>query len=74
MRLIVLILSIATLVFFGHGIAGLWGYIVGRPDPFRIVWGLSGGFACAIGAVYLWHRYIALFFQDKDKEINPKDH
>ncbi|MBO8153770.1 hypothetical protein [Thermovirga sp.] len=68
MRLIVLILSIATLVFFGHGIAGLWGYLVGRPDPFRIAWGLSGGFICAVAAVYLWHRYIVALLHDENKK------
>ena len=56
MRLIVLILSLGTLLFYARAIAGLWGYIIGQPDPFMLLSGLLGGTASAVSAILLWKK------------------
>jgi hypothetical protein len=58
MRILVLTLCLATLVFYGHAIAGLWGYFIGKPGLFTILSGLLAGTATGTLAVVLWHRYM----------------
>jgi hypothetical protein len=54
-RLAVLLLSIGTLVLYGHAIAGLGG---GDGRPFMIAYGLVGGTATAIVALFVWKLYL----------------
>jgi hypothetical protein len=58
MRFLIMILCLATLVLYGHAIAGLWGYFVGKPGMSAIFRGLLGGTATGALAVFLWHRYM----------------
>lgn len=57
-RLAVLLLSIGTLVLYGHAIAGLGGYLWGKGRPFMIAYGLVGGTATAIAALFVWKLYL----------------
>jgi hypothetical protein len=58
MRIIVLILSISTLVLYGHALAGLGGYFFEKGRPDLIVTGLLLGTACAVSALVLWRKYL----------------
>lgn len=58
MRIIVLILSISTLVLYGHALAGLGGYFFGKGRPDLIITGLCLGTACAVSALLLWKKYL----------------
>ncbi|MGC9372545.1 MAG: hypothetical protein ACP5DY_04415 [Thermovirgaceae bacterium] len=58
MRFLIMILCLATLVLYGHAIAGLWGYFVGKPGMSAIFRGLLGGTATGALAIFLWHRYM----------------
>jgi len=58
MRILVMALCLATLVFYGHAIAGLWGFFIGKPGLFTILSGLLAGTATGALAVFLWHRYM----------------
>ena len=67
MRFTVLILSIATLVFFGYALAGVGGYLFGRGRPDRVALGLAGGVACAAASLYLWRRFLCSIDEEGDK-------
>ena len=67
MRLTVLILSIATLVFFGYALAGVGGYLFGRGRPDLVALGLAGGVACAAASLYLWRRFLCSIDEEGDK-------
>ncbi len=56
MRIVVLILSIASVFLFGRALGGLGGYLIGIPRPDLIVQGLVGGVVTACLALLLWHR------------------
>ncbi len=58
MRLIVLVLSLGSIFFYGKALGGLGGYLVERGDPWLIVLGLGGGTLCALGALFLWKRFM----------------
>ncbi len=64
MRLLVLLLSMATLVMFGYAIAGMGGYLLGRGRLDYIVFGLAGGVATACLALFLWKKNLHLYFYD----------
>ena len=67
MRFTVLILSIATLVFFGYALAGVGGYLFGRGRPDLVALGLAGGVACAAASLYLWRRFLCSIVEERDK-------
>ena len=67
MRFTVLILSIATLVFFVYALAGVGGYLFGRGRPDLVAIGLAGGVACAAAALYLWRRFLCSIDEDSEK-------
>ncbi len=67
MRFTVLILSIATLVFFGYALAGVGGYLFGRGRPDLVALGLSGGVACAAAALYLWRRFLCSIDEEEER-------
>ncbi len=67
MRFTVLILSIATLVFFGYALAGVGGYLFGRGRPDLVALGLAGGVACAAASLYLWRRFLCSIDEEGDK-------
>ncbi|MFP4481348.1 MAG: hypothetical protein ACLFN0_00975, partial [Thermovirgaceae bacterium] len=76
MRFLIMTLSFVTLVLYGHAIAGLWGYFIGKPGISAILLGLAGGTASGAGAVILWHRYMVKgLFGGKSEESTeePKD-
>ncbi|PIE54210.1 MAG: hypothetical protein CSA35_07415 [Dethiosulfovibrio peptidovorans] len=56
MRQVVLLLSIATLFFYGYALAGLWGVFLGRGRWGYVLWGLTGGTVSAVAALWLWNR------------------
>jgi tetrahydromethanopterin S-methyltransferase subunit C len=58
MRLIVLILSLASVVFYGKALAGLGSYLVGKGHPELMVIGLAGGTVTAVAALVCWKRYL----------------
>ena len=67
MRFTVLILSIATLVFFVYALAGVGGYLFGRGRPDLVALGLAGGVACAAASLYLWRRFLCSIDEEGDK-------
>jgi len=74
MRFLVMILCLATLVLYGHAIAGLWGYFVGKPGTSAIFRGLLGGTTTGALAVFLWHRYMVEgLFDGPSRESSNKD-
>lgn len=58
MRIIVLILSLASIVFFGKALAGLGSYLIGKSHPELIAIGLVGGSVSAMAALLCWKRYL----------------
>lgn len=56
MRLLVLILSLGSIFFYGKALGGLGGYLVERGNPLLILMGLGGGTLCAAAALLLWKR------------------
>jgi len=71
MRFIVLVLCLATLVLYGHAIAGLWAYFIGNGRPDMIVTGLVGGTACALTAILLWKKHMKhIFAEDSQVKDN----
>jgi len=73
MRLLVLALCLATLVFYGHAIGGLWGYFIGKPAMSSVLWGLFGGTLSGTTAVFLWHRYMVKNLYGKDPGDSGSD-
>lgn len=68
MRLTVLVLSIATIVLYGHALAGLGGYFFEKGRPDLIIAGLVGGTASAVCALWLWRKYLVTL----EKEVINK--
>ena len=67
MRLIVLILSLTSIVFYGKALAGLGSSLMGKAHPELIAIGLIGGTLSAIGALIAWKRYLReMEEQEKD--------
>lgn len=58
MRFGVLLLSITTLVLYGYALAGLGGFLWGKGNTFYIYFGLLGGTASALLALWLWKKYL----------------
>ena len=58
MRLTILVLSIASIVFYGHALAGLGGYFLDKGRPDLIIIGLTGGTSSAVSALWLWKKYL----------------
>lgn len=57
-RLIVLILSFATLICFGYALGGIGALLVGRSQPLVIAAGLAGGIFCLLLAFRLWRQFL----------------
>ena len=64
MRLLIMILSIATIILYGYAIAGMGGYLMGKGRLDYIILGLGGGTATAAIALYLWKKNLHLYFKD----------
>lgn len=64
MRQFVTLLCVATIVAYGYAIAGMGGYLMGRGNLSYIVWGLLGGTACAVAALWLFKTHPEDFFND----------
>lgn len=59
MRLLTLILSVATLALYGRAIAGLGGFLFGKGRIDYIVEGILLGSLSALIAFWTWKRYLA---------------
>lgn len=69
MRLIVLVLSLASIVFYGKALAGLGSFLVGKGHPELIAIGLVGGTVSAAAALITWKRYLReMEQQETDKD------
>ncbi|MDO9509360.1 MAG: hypothetical protein Q7I97_08525 [Thermovirgaceae bacterium] len=68
MRLIVLVLCLGTLLFYGRAIAGLWSYVIGQPRLDMLLTGLLGGTASAVAAILLWRKRMKTLDWAKDGE------
>ena len=66
MRLLTLVLSILTLVFFGRALAGVGGFLFGRGRIDYIFQGLLLGFMTTVAAFWAWRRYL------KELELEPQ--
>lgn len=58
-RIIVLILSFATIVAYGYALGGLGSYAAGHPQPVPMIGGLVIGTGCAYFAIKIWRIYLA---------------
>lgn len=57
-RLLVLILSFATLICYGYALGGIGALMFGRPQPLVIAAGLVGGSFCLWLAFKLWRQFL----------------
>lgn len=57
-RLLVLILSFATLMCYGYALGGIGALLAGRPQPLIILAGLAGGSFCLWLAFRLWRQFL----------------
>lgn len=57
-RLLVLILSFATLICYGYALGGIGALLFGRPQPLVIAAGLLGGTFCLWLAFKLWRQFL----------------
>ncbi|MDR3231824.1 MAG: hypothetical protein LBT65_10325 [Synergistaceae bacterium] len=73
MRLFILTLSMACVIFYGYALAGYIGYSfdTGRPD--YIVGGLALGSLCGGAALCLWKKYLPSFYMSPDPLDPGKD-
>lgn len=71
MRIVVLILSLASVVFFGKALAGLGSYLIGKEHPELIAIGLIGGCVCAVTALIFWKRYLRQI-EEEDRRNTEK--
>lgn len=69
MRIVVLILSLASVVFFGKALAGLGSYLVGKSHPELIAIGLVGGTVSAVAALVCWKRYLREIAEEEKKRL-----
>lgn len=69
-RLIVLILSFATLVGYGYAIGGVGALVLGRPRPFVIAAGFIGGSFSLWLAFRLWRQFLDEV--EKEAEAGPE--
>lgn len=67
-RLIVLILSFATLVCYGYAVGGVGALVLGRPKPLLIAAGFLGGSFCLWLAFRLWRQ----FLDEVEKEVEAR--
>jgi hypothetical protein len=65
LRIIVLLLSIATIVLYGYALAGVGGFLIGKGRLDYIIWGLTGGTGTAVAALWIWKRSLHLYFKDE---------
>ncbi|MCL1875467.1 MAG: hypothetical protein FWF87_04310 [Synergistaceae bacterium] len=66
MRLIILMLSIGSVVAFGHALAGFGVKLLGMEINYPyLIGGLSGGTISAILALWLWKRWLQ---KEKDRD------
>lgn len=63
-RLIVLVLSFATIICFGYALGGVGAYVMGKEKPLVIAGGLIGGGFCLLLALKLWRQ----FLEETEKE------
>lgn len=70
-RLLVLILSISSVVAYGYALGGLGGFLLGRGSVTYVVLGLTGGTACALGALKIWREYLKEVFGEPPEEQGP---
>lgn len=67
-RLVVLVLSFATLVCYGYAIGGVGALFFGRSEPLVIAGGFVGGSVCLWLAFRLWRQ----FLDDVEKEAESR--
>lgn len=67
-RLVVLILSFATLICYGYAIGGVGALFFGRSEPLVIAGGFAGGSFCLWLAFRLWRQ----FLDDVEKEAEAR--
>ena len=70
MRLFVLLLSMASVVFYGYALAGYGGAIFGRGRPDYVLWGLTAGTICGVLALLLWRKWMPHFIEEIEE--NPE--
>ncbi|MBQ0055655.1 MAG: hypothetical protein KBS54_05890 [Synergistaceae bacterium] len=55
-RLIVMLLSLSTILFYGWALGAMFNYAAGVPQPLILAGGLAAGTLCAVIAVYVWSK------------------
>ena len=58
MRLLILLLSMGSVVFYGYALAGMGGFLLGRGRLDYVLFGLLLGTASAIASLLLWRRWL----------------
>lgn len=71
MRLLVLLLSMASVVFFGYAVAGLAGFLLGKGRCDYIFFGLLLGFSSGVASLLLWRHWLS--FLEKEMLHSKED-
>ncbi|MDO4953221.1 MAG: hypothetical protein Q4E34_05290 [Synergistaceae bacterium] len=56
-RLIVMLLSLSTILFYGWALGAMFDYAAGIPQPAILAGCLAAGTLCAVIAVYIWSKH-----------------
>ena len=68
MRLFITMLSMISVIAFGHALAGYAGYILGHGRKDYIVLGLALGFLSGAFSLWLWRRWMPRFLEDAQNQ------
>lgn len=68
MRLLILLLSMGSVVFYGYALAGMGGFLLGRGRLDYVLFGLLLGTASAIASLLLWRRWLLQIEREMARE------
>ncbi len=69
MRLLILLLSMGSVVFYGYALAGMGGFLIGRGRLDYVLFGLFLGTASAIASLLLWRRWLLQMETEMAREM-----
>lgn len=74
MRLFIITLSLLSIISFGHALAGYGRTLLGLPMKLDyLTFGLAGGFAFGLLALWLYYRHRKDFYIDYDDRESSSD-
>ena len=73
MRLIILLLSMGAVTFYGYALAGLAGFFIGKGRLDYIVFGLVFGTGSAGVSLLLWRRWLSLLEKEMPEDRSDEE-